>query len=280
MKRIITLLVVALMALTTACSRRTIIPDEELAMIFRDAFLTNAYFEHKQLSADSLNLYAPIFERYGYTTEDVQLTIGNFSRRKSARLGDVVERAIVLLEEEGLRYDQQVVVLDTIREVALRRATRVVLEDSLIRVQSLRDTSRLHFTLPVEEGEYTVSFRTTVDSLDKNDRLQRRTWLQHKDGSKHSLQIMTLPRKREDKHSRIYRADSLTDSLHLRLVHFPDKPKRPDVTVRDLKITYKPNEREAIEQLYRQQLGIRIFADEFFRAALQNEQTIEKDSIQ
>ena len=279
MKRIFLLMIGAMLTLS-ACKRTVIIPDEELALIFRDAFLTNAYLEHERVNLDSLNLYAPLFNHYGYTTEDVQLTIGNFSKRKSARLSDVVERAIELLEEEGMAYDRQVAILDTIRQVSLRKAKRVVYSDSLIRVSSLKDTARLRLTLPIEEGDYEVSYTYRVDSLDKNDRLQRRTWLQHKDGSKHSLQIMTLPRKREDKHSRIYRADSLTDSLHLQLIHFPDKPKRPDVTVRDLKITYKPNEREAIEQLYRQQLGIRIFADEFFRAALQNEQTIEKDSIQ
>ncbi|MBQ1979640.1 MAG: DUF4296 domain-containing protein, partial [Alistipes sp.] len=134
MKRTLGLLILFTLALSTACKRTVIIPDEELAMIFRDAYLTNAYMEHKRIQEDSLNLYAPIFEHYGYTTEDVQLTIGNFSKRKSARLGDVVERAIEMLEEEGLRYDQQVVVLDTIREVAIRKAQRIVLEDSLIRV--------------------------------------------------------------------------------------------------------------------------------------------------
>lgn len=280
MKRTIALLIVAIMALATACKRTTIIPDDELAMIFRDAFLVNAYIDHEQIAEDSLNLYAPIFDHYGYTTEDVQLTIGNFSRRKSARLGDVVERAIALLEEEGLRYDQQVTVLDTIREVALRHATSIILEDTLIRVRSLRDTARLHFAIPVEVGEYTVSFRARVDSLDKNDRLQRRTWLQRKDGTKQAMQILSLPRTREESSTRTYRVDSLIDTLHLQLLYFPEKPKRPSVTVRDLKITYKPSERQAIEQLYKQQLGIRIFADEFLGIQEQNEQPIETDSIQ
>ena len=84
-----------------ACAHHTIIPDEKLALIFHDAFLANAYVGGRSLAKDSLNLYEPIFAHYGYTTEDVHYTIGNFSKRKSARLGDVVERAIALLEAEG-----------------------------------------------------------------------------------------------------------------------------------------------------------------------------------
>lgn len=274
MRSILSLLILASLMLTTACKRTVIIPDEELAMIFRDAYLTNAYLEHKHIKVDSMNLYAPIFEHYGYTTEDVQLTIGNFSKRKSARLGDVVERAIEMLEEEGLRYDHQVVVLDTIREVAIRKASRVVLEDSLIRVSSLKDTALLQITLPAEAGKYEVSYSYKVDSLDRNDRLQRKMWILRKNGSKNSMQIYTLQRNREDRTSRTFHADSLSDSLCLHLLVFPNKPKRPSITVRDLKVTFTPDERQAIEALYEEQLGIRIFADEMYRHLL------AKDSIQ
>ena len=102
MKRTLrTSLLATLMLLGAACSRHTVIPDEELAMIFRDAYLANAYISDQRVSTDSLRIYEPIFARYGYTTEDVHYTIGNFSKRKSARLSDVVERAIDLLEAEG-----------------------------------------------------------------------------------------------------------------------------------------------------------------------------------
>lgn len=274
MRSILSLLILASLMLTTACKRTVIIPDEELALIFRDAYLTNAYLEHKHIKVDSMNLYAPIFEHYGYTTEDVQLTIGNFSKRKSARLGDVVERAIAMLEEEGLRYDHKVVVLDTIREVALRKATRVVLEDSLIRVSSLKDTTLLQITLPAEAGKYEVSYSYKVDSLDRNDRLQRKMWILRKNGSKNSMQIYTLQRNREDRTSRTFQADSLSDSLCLHLLVFPNKPKRPSITIRDLKVTFTPDERQATQALYEEQLGIRIFADEMYR------QLLAKDSIQ
>ena len=120
MKRLIYILVSGLLL---ACSGYKIIPDEQLALIFHDAFLSNAYMQHRGMRPDSLNLYEPIFAKYGYTTADVQYTIGNFSKRKSARLSDVVEQAIKLLETEAEHLDREVSILDTIDNVA-RSAAR------------------------------------------------------------------------------------------------------------------------------------------------------------
>ena len=93
---------------SVSCSHHKIIPDDELALIFHDAFLANAYLGPRNLAHDSLNVYEPIFARYGYTTQDVHYTIGNFSKRKSARLGDVVEQAIDLLESEGKFFSRPI----------------------------------------------------------------------------------------------------------------------------------------------------------------------------
>ena len=140
MKRLIPYVLFGL--LLGGCARHRIIPDDELALIFHDAFLTNAYLNTENVRPDSLRLYEPIFAHYGYTTEDVHYTIGNFSKRKSARLGDVVEEAIDLLEAEGKIYNREVAILDTIDNVALRTFTRPVVSDTLIRVSALRDAAR------------------------------------------------------------------------------------------------------------------------------------------
>ena len=100
MKRLV-LFALLIAALVPGCKRHTIISDEELALIFHDAFLANSLLQNRDARRDSLLVYEPIFERYGYTTEDVRYTIGNFSKRKSARLGDVVELAIARLYAYG-----------------------------------------------------------------------------------------------------------------------------------------------------------------------------------
>ena len=260
----------ALLALLfAACARHKIIPDDKLARIFHDAFLTNAYIGNENVRTDSLRIYEPIFAAYGYTTDDVHYTIGNFSKRKSARLGDVVERAIEMLESEGKFYNREVAVLDTIDNVARRTFTRAVFADSLIRVRSLADTARLSFSVDVEPGEYLLSLKYLVDSLDRNDKgIRSAVWLERRDSTRTGLYTMTLRRNREETFSRRFTADTSHRRLRIHLLGFSDKPQRPSVTVTDLKVEHTPPTRTAVEKLYEQQLDIRIFADEFFRAAI------------
>ena len=170
MKTTLRILLLAAAVAAAACARHRIIPDEKLAMIFRDAFLVNAYLSTESLSGDSLNVYEPIFDRYGYTVEDVQYTVASFSRRKSARLGDVVNRAADLLEQEGLIYDREVAVLDTVNNIARRRFTRTLRSDSLLRVERLRDTGLLRIRIPeVRPGDYAVSYRCLLYTSDAAD---------------------------------------------------------------------------------------------------------------
>ncbi len=256
-----------------ACTHHKIIPDEKLALIFHDAFLANAYLGGRDIVRDSLNVYEPIFARYGYTTQDVHYTIGNFSKRKSARLGDVVERAIEMLEAEGKFYNREVAVLDTVDRVALRSARRIVHADSLIRVRSLADTSRLSFVFDVEPGEYDIRLRYLVDSLDLNTRNPRaRIWLERADSSQVQPYTVTLRRLNEGSISRKFTADSSLRRLRVELFSFSDTPRRPSVSVYDFKVEFTPETRTAVEQLYRRQLDLRIFADQFLRAA-------QKDSL-
>ena len=223
MKRIFRISLYAFLLLAgAACTRHKIIPDEKLAQIFHDAFLTNAYIGDERVNIDSLNIYEPIFARYGYTTRDVYYTIGNFSKRKSARLGDVVEMAIEKLEAEGKFYDREVAVLDTIDNVARRTFTRTVYADSLIRVGALRDTARLRIAVDVQPGEYELRLKYLVDSLDRNEKgLRGVVWLENRDGGRSSVYSTTLRRNRTENFT-----------------------------------------------LYQQQLDLRIFADEFLRAAI------------
>ena len=241
----------AFVLLLSACARHKIIPDDTLAQIFHDAFLTNAYIGSEGVKTDSLRIYEPIFARYGYTTDDVHYTIGNFSKRKSARLGDVVERAIEMLEREGKIYNQEVAVLDTIDNVARRTFTRTVLADSLIRVGSLRDTARLSFTLDVEPGEYSLSLKYLVDSLDRNQRgLKGSVWLERRDSSRTNVYTTTLRRNREESFSRRFTTDTTHRRLRIDFLTFNARPERPSVTVTDLKVEYIPPTRTAVEKLY------------------------------
>ena len=232
MKRIFRISLCAFLLLAgAACTRHKIIPDEKLAQIFHDAFLTNAYIGDVRVNIDSLNIYEPIFARYGYTTRDVYYTIDN---------------------------------------VARRTFTRTVYADSLIRVGSLRDTARLRIAVDVQPGEYELRLKYLVDSLDRNEKgLRGVVWLENRDGGRSSVYSTTLRRNRTENFTRRFTVDTTHRRLHLDFLDFREKPLRPSVTVTGLEIDYIPTTSVAVDSLYRQQLDLRIFADEFLRAAIQ-----------
>ncbi|HJI19969.1 MAG: DUF4296 domain-containing protein [Alistipes sp.] len=267
MKTTLRILLLAAAVAAAACARHRIIPDEKLAMIFRDAFLVNAYLSTESLSGDSLNVYEPIFDRYGYTVEDVQYTVASFSRRKSARLGDVVNRAADLLEQEGLIYDREVAVLDTVNNIARRRFTRTLRSDSLLRVERLRDTGLLRIRIPeVRPGDYAVSYRYRIDSADRNRNVRTGVWFERADSSRTANYTMLMRRGSDETFSRTLTADSSARTLVLDIFIFRDKPLTPRIDVRDLRITFTPDTALAVDSLYLEQSELGIFADEFFQA--------------
>ncbi len=268
MKKIIRLTLIVIMLSGVACTRNKIIPDDELALIFHDAFLTNAYINVEGINKDSLNIYEPIFAKYGYTTSDVQYTIGNFSKRKSALLSDVVEQAIDILESEGLEYSRRVTILDTINNVARRQFKSKTILDTLIRVRSLRDTSKLKFSLPVEPGTYRLSFDYLVGEADKNGNNNRGAmWLERSDSTQSNKTTIYLRRNYEGQFSRGIEVDSTHSRLNIDIVKFYKNSKRPDITITDLELEYTPAIESAVDMLYQKQLDLRIFADEFTQPA-------------
>ena len=210
MKRYLRITAFALFAvLFAACARHKIIPDDKLAQIFHDAFLTNAYIGNGNVKTDSLRIYEPIFARYGYTTDDVHYTIGNFSKRKSARLSDVVEQAIKLLETEAEHLDREVSILDTIDNVARRTFRRTLYADSLVRVTRLRDTARLRFVFDsIRPGDYTIAFDYLIDSLDENTQLRASVWFERADDRRVNVSPTYLTRRRAAEYRLMREAES------------------------------------------------------------------------
>lgn len=266
MKRsIFVILGVVTIFLMGACSKRVLLSDEELAQIFHDAFLANAYTSHTNLKLDSLRLYDPIFEKYGCTAEDVQYTIGNFSKRKSARLGDVVERAIAMLEEEGKRLDLEVAILDTVDNIVTRRATREIYRDSIIELRSKRDSSKLQIAVDVGTGDYEIDFDYLVDSLDGNKAsYSTRYWLEKDDSlrTKFQTNVHMLRKNSADHYNRKFSVSDKNTRLVLSLAQIDDEKINHHVTFKNLSIKRTPRIEDAQEMIFNEILNIRIFANE------------------
>ena len=290
MKRFLTILLLVAIVGMTGCRKKNIIPDDTLAEIFHDAFLVNAYIGEERINLDSLQIYEPIFEQYGYTAKDVVHTVGNFSRRKSARLGSVVEQAISRLEKESKEYSKKVVILDTIRNVAVRSFTRQVYKDTLITAKKLADSTRLEIEIsPVLVGEYTINYNYKCDgNVAENPRkaefyfedarnmrngyasvsLQQfgkvnRTLVSKKSGAKLVLNLGKL----------LPTSKVIADSKKKKSKKKGKKSTDSDiaeVSIRYLTVTYKPKEEEAVDSLFKRYVDIKIFADGFL---------IKKDSL-
>lgn len=267
--------VVAVALVTIACARHKIIPDDTLALIFHDAFLTNAYLEEENIECDTLNFYEPIFEKYGYSIEDVRFTIGNFSKRKSARLGDVVEIAIDILEAEGKLLEKETAVLDTIDNTAKRLFTRTIYSDSLIRIKNHKDsTKRIIRIGNLRPGEYKIKFNYEVDSLDTHSSRKTLAWFEREDSSQLNRQQYILRKAlKPEEFSRVMTADETAKTLVIDLMNVEPlkandtskkkKKSRTGFTVTNLQVIHVPTVEEAVDSLYAKQLVIKIFADEF-----------------
>lgn len=248
--------------LAVGCKGPKEIPDEDLVKIFHDCFLANAYYNEMSDKADSINIYEPIFERYGYTTADMRHTMKTFSQRKSAMLSDLVTAASEILEQEYRAEQYKVVILDTIDRVAQRTLTRIVYSDTLIRVNSLRDTSKLRIRVnDIVPGDYTIRFEYLIDSLDenRNSRAELHTLLA--DSSESMRQTTMLSRRRDSKYTRKISLDSNHKVLCLDMYYHPnnEESKLPDITIRNLEVERVLPVETSVDSLYRMQLDLRIF---------------------
>lgn len=271
-----------------ACDRPKTISNEDLANIFHDALLTNAYIDHQSVKYDSLNIYEPILAKYGYTKEDLQYTLENFVRQKSAHLSDVVTLVNDRLSAETAALRAEVIRLDTVRNVALRHARRVVYElEEPIEARRRADSSKLIVKVPMQgAGEYIISACYSVDKEDEGTGRrftanflagdtavyhQYATIMHRVDSSQLRTQF-TLNKTMAEKY----------DTLRL---HFNDfstrKENRPDnslITVHSASIRFTPTEEQSIEQLFDEQFDDRIFSVRLIED-VEGEWIIEKDSV-
>ena len=253
---------VMMASMVVGCKGPKAIPDEDLVKIFHDSFLANAYYQEMDHDADSINIYEPIFERYGYTTADMRYTMKTFSQRKSAMLSDLVTAASEMLEEEYRNEQYKVMILDTIDRVAQRTFTRMVYNDTLIRVNKLEDTSKLRIRVNnLVPGDYTVRFAYLIDSLDenRNSRAELHTLLA--DSTESLRQTTMLTRRRESKYTRKLTLDSTHKVLCLDMYYHPanEESKLPDITIRGLEIERVLPVETSVDSLYKMQLNLRIF---------------------
>lgn len=245
-----------------SCNKHRIIPDDELAMIFHDAFLLNSYLSNNRIKPDTVDVYGPIFEKYGYTVDDIQHTIGNFSKRKSARLSDIVNAAMMRLDAENKWYRDRVAALDTIDAIGRRRFAKTVFSDTLLKINRVKDTVGMVIEIPVEQaGDYEVSFRYRLDSTDKNNNLRFDFYMVSDRGRRRGDVIYRLKRNSRESYSRRFEADSSIRKLVLDLNPYGGKLENPGLRIDTLVVVRYLPSRVAADSMYRELFDYSIPAD-------------------
>jgi hypothetical protein len=277
-KRALYSLLLVAMTLMTSCREKAIIPDDTLADIFHDAFIVNSYIGEERINLDSLHVYEPIFQRYGYTAADVVHTVGNFSRRKSVRLGSIVEAAIAKLEKEGRELEKKVVILDTIRNVAIRTFKRTIYSDSLIVAKNRADSTKLHIEVsPAPRGEYIILY--TYACGDDLEKYPRNAELYFVDENGYNRNRITFAMRDKGSVNRTVIAKENNNKLVLNIGKYGNytskenkitPPKTQDLKITNLKIMHKYNEVDAVDSLFKRYVDVKIFVDGFL---------IKKDSL-
>ena len=274
MKRVIICILIVLSV--AGCARKKEIDDHTLAKIYSEAYITNAYMGIKYFNIDSVQIYEPILEHYGFTPEDFRYTIGNFSRRKSAQLGRVLKEAEEQIKQYADIYDREVVILDTIQNVAVRTMQRVVHKDSLISIKKLADSSKLKMVIdPLQPGMYSVRYKyncTKEQVKDKNGKkkdLALRGVINIETSTGTHANNYAYNLREEENIRRTISTDTAAKRLVITFAKPADptqKMRKPNITISDFIIEYTPEEKLAIDSLFKRYIDIKIFDDVFFSA--------------
>ena len=276
MKRLIYTLLALLCFM--GCQGRKEINDKTLAMIFRDAYITNAYLGVHYFNIDSIQIYEPILSKYGYTAEDLRYTIGNFSRRKSAQLGRVLKDAENQITQMATDYEKRVVVLDTIKNVAIRTFQRTIRRDSLIEIKKKADSSKLQLVVePLQPGTYSLRYKYTYNKKEETKKRKKRRDTADEISYRGAFYVETHSGSHSNNYSYTLRPEEsirrtiVTDTAAHRLVITFAKPAdarhkmgKIDLTVENLEILYTPTEELAVDSLFKKFVDIKIFDNAFF----------------
>jgi hypothetical protein len=253
----------AICTLFVGCKPNDDIPEEELINIFHDAFLANAYLSRQGVSVDdSLLIYEPILQKYGYTIDEFREAIMTLSQRKSARISQLITKASERLDAEAATERRRIMILDTIDNVAKRTYTRTLYSDSLLHVKRLKDTTKLRISIKdIIPGEYQVSFNYFIDTLDENRNSRVEAYLLRDDTLQVKRHTQMLSRYKEGKYNRTFTVDTIMQELYINMYYHPrnEESKLPNIKITNLKVVRILPKQQSLDSLYLEQFDLRLF---------------------
>lgn len=258
MKHLFAIILIILAAVS--CKELRTIPDDKLALIVQDIALVNAYAQRENINTDSLDIYTPVFDKYGYTMTDFRYTLTTFSKRKSMRVSDIINETTKLLEGDFNRYNNAVAALDSVDARSRRLYAEHIEIDSTIKVRRISDTSRLRISIPVKEGRYMITYRYTLDSTDTNYGMRSSFILQDTGKVRRTVTTQWLSPRNSKRVAINIDATPVSRRMVLSLGGYSKNMQTPHLTIDSMKIIYLPPAADAVQRvtdsLYKYKLRI------------------------
>ena len=233
------------------CSDKRIISDSDLEKITEEMFIVNAYASAHSINTDSLDIYTPILQKYGYTQEDFFNTLANFQTRKSARFSDIIENTVANLDVMSKEYMARLKRKKQIDSLAKEEFKKELFFIDTLRVTKMKDTTKLKLSIPIRsEGEIIVSYNYTIDTLDKNLRLQSNHEQHDAEGNRLHVMRNNLSgggKQKEYKTSFVIKEGATT--YELALADYAHREDEPHIAFGNVRITYLPTKEEALEKM-------------------------------
>ncbi len=245
MRKLIVCLFFLLPLLSASCGRPRTIPDGKLEQIVRELLLTNSYYSQfaQKLNGDSIDFYTPVLKKYGYTEKDFKYSLSKMAMRKSSRITDIVDSAMVGILKADSFYQGRAEIARRIDDAirGLYRDTVYSSGDTVIRVRNRDDLKRLTLTLPAQLGEYEVGYRYRIDSLDDAPYHSGRSYFTNSRKNQVQSNYSTLKKGVLD--SATIKTAARDTSIRTLTIIFDDystQAKRPNITVDRVVVIHIP----------------------------------------
>lgn len=240
------------------CSGPSTIPDRKMSLIIRDLLLTNSYnsLYGRTYSSDTIDFYTPILDKYGYTNADFKYSINKLALRKSSRITDIIDSAMIDIVKENAYFEGQknlLLRIDSMVENHYRDT--IYRRDSVIRLTSLSNRDRLRIKLPANDGRYELKYKYLIDSSDVNSYHSMRHYFTNRKGEKMMNSSAMLNRYQRDSVSMSINSDTSYKEYIAILNDYSDNAKKPDFSANDILIIYYKPLKETRQLIVRDKLN-------------------------
>lgn len=272
MKRISSILFILAVAFSLwGCNRPRVIPQDKFEDIIYDLYLSNIYLnENLELPPDSVDAYAPVLKKYGYSASDIRYTMESYSKRKSVRMSDILDTVALRLQAQADFYSARLALTDSIDQYVSRRYKVVVLRRDSAKVYTGPSDPEKGDVIvgSVLPGKYRIEFTYLLDTISVNSGIYYRHFLSDSTGAKFDVISRYYSRGARKRETLDYQVSDTTGKnleLQFAYVYARVANQKFKLTIDSLKITYFLSPEQGRELLVREMLPSVKYDSVYFR---------------